>query len=196
MPIVLQSAATTVTLELCPWDGKWQDVAGIFALVDDHGAQLKILYIGETRSFAATMPGHPLRARAEYGANSVYAVPVDGDCRSIVADLVARYRPMLQSRPADAERSNAVDQRHDKTGVHKMLDSMTEKIEKEVAPSGINDILDDMFNAASALPPGAVTTHFGSQDSDPTRTGQPRKPAPPRPSLAAGILSKLGIAKN
>jgi len=90
----LQLGVATYEFRRCFAGLKWNPVAGLYAFVAWPG---RVLYIGETTSFAARLPGHEVWPEARtLGAREIYAMPFSGtssERRALERALIGAYTP-------------------------------------------------------------------------------------------------------
>lgn len=100
----LQLGSATWEFRRCHRELPWNPVAGLYVFVRWPGCAL--VYLGETASFAARLPGHevwPLARR--HGAREVYAMAfagTTGERRRLERALIGAYTPPLNTRHLDA----------------------------------------------------------------------------------------------
>jgi len=189
MRITLKGARHALTLAPYAPSKAWPDVAGIYAFINCGVTPPAVVFLAETVSFRATMPGNPhWETATRLGATHIFATEQTGDRAEIVADLVATYRPVLV-KPAPP--------RATETGINDVLDEMTEPPERAPEASGVHDILDAMFAKSNPADrfghpqferPGAVTSHFGAQDRNPEAEPRASRAEPPK---RRGLLNHL-----
>lgn len=102
----LQLGLATYEFRRCYRGLPWNPVAGLYAFVKWPSPTL--LYIGETGSFVARLPGHevwPLARR--HGAREIYAMPFAGTARerrTLERALIGAYAPPLNTQHVTAQR--------------------------------------------------------------------------------------------
>ena len=89
----------------------WNAVPGLYAFVKCPG--YKLLYIGETASFASRLPGHEVWPVAcKRGATEVYAMPFNGtdsERRILERALIGAYTPPCNTHHVAASDEAAID---------------------------------------------------------------------------------------
>lgn len=96
----LQLGLATYEFRRCYPELPWNPVAGLYAFVA--WPRYAVVYIGETGSFAARLPGHevwPLARRR--GAREIYAMPFAGttsERRTLERALIGAFTPPLNTQ--------------------------------------------------------------------------------------------------
>lgn len=95
----LQLGTATYEFRRCYPELPWNAVAGLYAFL--RWRPRAVVYIGETASFAARLPGHEIwPAARRLGAREIYAMPFAGteqERRRLERALIGAYVPQLNT---------------------------------------------------------------------------------------------------